>query len=46
MTSPHSIRARMAAIALAISTIGVVTAQLAETPPAQAAVAQQLTRYP
>jgi chitodextrinase len=46
MRSPHTIRARIAALALAVGTIGVVTAQLAESPAAQAAVAQQLTRYP
>jgi hypothetical protein len=46
MMTPHSIRTRLAALVLAISTIGVVTAQLAESTPAHAAVAQQLTRYP
>src|SRR5689334_394694 len=46
MRSPRPIRTRLAAIALAVSTIGVVTAQLAQSPPAHAATAQQLTRYP
>ena len=46
MTSSHSTRARLAALVLAISTIGVVTTQFAESPAAQASVAQQLTRYP
>jgi len=46
MISPHSTRTRLAALVLAFSTIGVVTTQLAQAPAAQAAVAQQLTRYP
>jgi hypothetical protein len=46
MRSVHSIRTRLAAIALVISTAGVLTTQLAQSPPAQAAPAQQLTRYP
>ena len=46
MTSPHTIRTRVAALVLAIASIGVVTSQLAQAPAAQAAVAQQLTRYP
>jgi chitodextrinase len=46
MTSPRSIRAWVATLALAVSTIGVVTAQLVQSPAAEAAVAQQLTRYP
>ncbi|MFL5790201.1 MAG: hypothetical protein ACJ76A_01745, partial [Actinomycetota bacterium] len=46
MTSPQPIRARIAALVLAVGTIGVVTTQLVQSPPADAAVAQQLTRYP
>jgi chitodextrinase len=46
MNPPRTIRARIAALALAVSTVGVVTAQLAQSPAAEAAVAQQLTRYP
>jgi hypothetical protein len=46
MTSPHPIRTRVAALVLALATHRVVTTQLAQAPAAQAAVAQQLTRYP
>jgi len=46
MTSLHTIRTRGAALVLALASIGVVTTQLTQAPAAQAAVAQQLTRYP
>jgi len=45
MTTPHSARPRLVALFLAVASIGVVT-QLTVASPAQAAAAQQLTRYP
>jgi chitodextrinase len=43
--TPHSLGARLGALILAVASIGAVT-QLTQPPAAQAAVAQQLTRYP